>query len=98
MSAGRSVLALTALAVATLTGALVAGTLPRLRQTRELVQAAAEPFSRPPRVSVVTARLASTDAERVLPGNTLPLLEASIYARTTGYLKRRLIDIGDRIQ
>jgi RND family efflux transporter MFP subunit len=33
----------------------------------------------------------------VLPGTALPLLEASLYARTTGYLKRRLVDIGDRV-
>ena len=34
----------------------------------------------------------------VLPGNSFPLLEASIYARTTGYLKSRRMDIGDRVR
>jgi RND family efflux transporter MFP subunit len=96
--AGRRVLALAALAVATLTGALVAGTLPRLRQTQELDAAAAERIASPPRVTVATALRASADPERVLPGNALPLLEAAIYARTTGYVKRRLVDIGDRVQ
>jgi RND family efflux transporter MFP subunit len=95
--AGRRVLALAALAVVTLTGALVAGTLPRLRQTQELDTAAAETVARTPRVTVATARQASADTERVLPGNTLPLLEAAIYARTTGYVQRRLVDIGDRV-
>jgi RND family efflux transporter MFP subunit len=38
------------------------------------------------------------DAERVLPGNSLPLMEAGLYARTTGYLKRRLVDIGDHVK
>src|SRR5262249_61132921 len=51
-----------------------------------------------PRVTVATARPAEPDAERVLPGNALPLLEASLYARTTGYVKRRLVDIGDRVK
>ncbi len=96
--AGRRVLALAALAVVTLTGALIAGTLPRLRQTQELDTAAAETIACPPRVTVVTARQASAHAERVLPGNALPLLEAAIYARTTGYVKRRLVDIGDRVE
>ncbi|HEY7309047.1 MAG TPA: efflux RND transporter periplasmic adaptor subunit [Gemmataceae bacterium] len=92
------VLALAALTVVGLAGALVAGTLPRLRQMRELDTATAEIVARPARVTVATARRASADAARVLPGNTLPLLEAAIYARTTGYVKRRLVDIGDRVQ
>ncbi|HZV05726.1 MAG TPA: efflux RND transporter periplasmic adaptor subunit [Gemmataceae bacterium] len=96
--AGRRVLALAALAVVTLTGALVAGTLPRLRQIQELDTAAAETITRPSRVTVATARQAAADHERVLPGNALPLLEAAIFARTTGYVKRRLVDIGDRVQ
>jgi RND family efflux transporter MFP subunit len=96
--AGRRVLALAALAVVAFTGALVAGTLPRLLQTQELNAAAAETMARLTRVTVATARQASADAERALPGTTLPLLEASIYARTTGYVKRRLVDIGDHVQ
>jgi RND family efflux transporter MFP subunit len=96
--AGRRVLALAALAVVALTGALVAGTLPRLRQTQELDMAAAETVARSPRVTVAAAKKASADTERVLPGNTLPLLEAAIYARTNGYVDRRLVDIGDRVQ
>jgi len=96
--AGRRVLALAALAVVALAGTLVAGTLPRLRQTHELETAAIELIARPPRVTVATARRAAAGAERVLPGNTLPLFEAAIYARTTGYVKRRLADIGDRVE
>jgi RND family efflux transporter MFP subunit len=96
--AGRRVLALSALALVALTGALVAGTLPRVRQTRELETAAAETMARSPRVTVATARQASADAERALPGTTLPLLEAAIYSRTTGYVKRRLVDIGDHVE
>ena len=50
-----------------------------------------------PRVTVAVVQRTTADAERVLPGNSLPLLEASIYARTTGYLKSRRVDIGDRV-
>ena len=86
------------LAVATLAGALVAGIRPRLQRERELKAAAAEVSTSLPRVPVVTAKAASATAERVLPGDSHPLLEAAIYARTTGYLKSRRVDIGDRVK
>ncbi|HEY7307762.1 MAG TPA: efflux RND transporter periplasmic adaptor subunit [Gemmataceae bacterium] len=96
--AGRRVLVLSALAVVALSAAAIAGTLPRLRQEQALNAETAETVASLPRVTVVTARRASADAERALPGNTMPLLEAGIFARTTGYLQRRLVDIGDRVQ
>jgi RND family efflux transporter MFP subunit len=92
------VLGIGALVVVSLAGALTAGTLPRLRQAREVNAAAAEVSSARPRVSVTVARQVAPDAERVLPGNSLPLMEAGLYARTTGYLKSRLVDIGDRVK
>ncbi len=51
-----------------------------------------------PRVTVVTARTSDATTERVLPGDCHPLLEAAIYARTTGYLKARHVDIGDHVK
>jgi RND family efflux transporter MFP subunit len=79
-------------------GALTAGTLPRLRQAREVDAAAAEVSSARPRVTVTVARQVAPDAERVLPGNSVPLREAGLYARTNGYLKRWLVDIGDPVK
>src|SRR2546427_10570395 len=67
--AGRRVLALGALAVVILGAALVGGTLPRLRQEREVNAAAAAVSAAPPRVTVATVRPMMSDAERVLPGN-----------------------------
>jgi RND family efflux transporter MFP subunit len=86
------------LSVATLAGAVVAGIKPRLQQSRELKAAAAEVAAALPRVSVVNAKAAATTSERVLPGDSHPLLEAAIYARTAGYLKIRKVDIGDRVK
>ena len=40
---------------------------------------------------------ARQSATQLLPGNALPLMEASIFARTNGYLKRWLVDIGDHV-
>jgi RND family efflux transporter MFP subunit len=85
-------------AVLALAGALVAGTLPRWRQTAEVDAAAAAAAHSRPRVPVVVARRAPADLQRTLPGNSLPLLEAGLYARTTGYLLKRNVDIGDHVK
>ncbi len=86
------------LALGAIAGGVAAGIVPRLKHERELNAAAAEVASSKPRVTVVTARAATPTAERVLPGSSQPLLETAIYARTTGYLKSRCVDIGDRVK
>src|SRR5262249_24967851 len=96
--AGHRVLALGGLAAVVLAGALTAGTVPRLRQEREVNAAAAEAANPRQRVTGATARGAAPEAERVLPGNAQPLLDAGLFARTTGYLKTRLVDIRDRVR
>jgi RND family efflux transporter MFP subunit len=92
------IFALGGFAVVALVGALVAGTLPRVRQERAVNAEAATVANRPPRVTVAVARPSPADNERVLPGNALPLLEAGLFPRATGYIKTRLVDIGDRVQ
>ena len=81
-----------------LAGVLVAGIVPRLQHQKELDEAAAESSNRLPRVLVATARAMSTSESRVLPGNALPLFEAGLFPRATGYIKQRLVDIGDRVK
>jgi RND family efflux transporter MFP subunit len=81
-----------------LAGGLAAGTIPRLKQDRAVRDQAAATAAQPPRVATATAARVAPDAQRVLPGNCLPLTEAAIYARTTGYLKRWTADIGDRVK
>ena len=78
--------------------ALVATTLPRLQHEKELNTVAAQAASSPPRVSVVTAHRAPATSTHVLPGNAQAFREAALFARTTGYLKRWLVDIGDRVR
>jgi len=48
-------------------------------------------------VSVTHPKTASATEELVLPGNTQPLIDAPIYARTNGYLKKWYFDIGARV-
>ncbi len=92
------VLAIGSLVVVALAGALLAGTLPRLRQERAVNAEAAAVAHSLPQVTVAVAHAAEADPERVLPGNALPLLDAALYARTNGYVKARQVDIGDRVQ
>src|SRR5437762_2203370 len=68
-------------------GGLAAGTIPRMNRDRAVRQQTAAITAQPPRVAVATATRVAPDAERVLPGNCLPLTEIAIYPRTTGYLK-----------
>jgi len=51
-----------------------------------------------PLVNVVKVRRAPAISETLLPGNITPLTEAYIYARASGYVGRRLVDIGDRVK
>ncbi len=87
-----------ALLVTAMVGALAAATLPRLRQEQELDAATAQAAVAPPLVTVAIAQRMAGNPVRVLPGNSLPLLEASLFARTTGYLKSRRVDIGDLVR
>ena len=48
-------------------------------------------------VQVVTLKRSAASSELLLPGNVQAVQEASIFARTNGYVKRRLVDIGDRV-
>ncbi len=69
------------------------------RQRMRIVEAAAGSAEGSiPRVNVEQVRRAAPVAELLLPGNIAPLTEASIYARASGYVRRRLVDIGDRVR
>jgi len=91
-------LAIGALVLVALTGALAAGTFPRLARERAVNAEAETVANSLLRVTVVAARPAAKQAERVLPGNALPLLDAALFARTNGYIKARYVDIGDRVK
>jgi len=51
-----------------------------------------------PAVAVVTPAHGAPQEEIVLPGTMQAFADASIYARTNGYLKRWYVDIGTRVQ
>ena len=51
-----------------------------------------------PSVSVVKAATAPLATELLLPASLQPIQEASIYARTDGYIARLLVDLGDQVK
>jgi multidrug efflux pump subunit AcrA (membrane-fusion protein) len=74
------------------------GYLPRQRTTERLDAAAAVRRVTPPLVNAALVKRAASSIQLLLPGNITPITEAYIYARAAGYLKRRYVDIGDRVQ
>lgn len=76
---------------------LVAGYLPRRNRERNLVRATDELKTEVPEVTVDRAERSPALGDVTLPGNVTPLTEALINARASGYIQRRLVDIGDRV-
>lgn len=79
-----------------LIGALI-GWIPRHRRTKEIDQEARERQRAKPIVEVQRAVQMHDQQGLVLPGTTIPLTQAYVYARANGYLKKRYVDIGDRV-
>jgi len=73
------------------------GLVPRLRNSRELAMAAEQLRTTPPNVYVVRPEPASV-ADLTLAPTTQAIQDSIIYARTSGYLSRRHVDIGDRVK
>src|SRR4051794_9741022 len=74
------------------------GWLPRHRRTESIDEEAKERSQALPRLQVERVRRAPPTSELAIPGTTLPYTEAHIYARASGYVARRLVDIGDRVR
>lgn len=73
------------------------GTLPRLRNKEHLAAMAQETHDATPQVTTVTPTLMSA-ADLILPGNIQAIEETVVNARTSGYLRRRYVDIGSRVK
>jgi RND family efflux transporter MFP subunit len=71
--------------------------LPRLDRRAALAQAKTRAEAGT-KVSAVTARPAPKEIVLTLPGGTQAIQETTIYARTSGFLGRRQVDIGDRVE
>lgn len=78
-------------------GLVGAGTLPRVRRHQDLEAAARAVKDGVPVVNVVFPVRGKPVAEFTLLGTIQAIQETALYARVDGYLKRRLVDIGDRV-
>jgi RND family efflux transporter MFP subunit len=81
-----------------LAGLLALGYWPRAMQARKLVAAAQANQHMLPAVGVAVVKQAPAELDLELPGNLQALTEAVVFARADGYVKRRLVDIGDRVK
>jgi membrane fusion protein (multidrug efflux system) len=94
---GRRVAVAVAVASAALVGIFLVGYLPRHRAQRSLATSTAAAVAAPPRVDVIRPRVDSNVRTLTLPGNIQALEATAVYARATGYVRRWLVDIGDRV-
>jgi RND family efflux transporter MFP subunit len=77
--------------------AFFAGYIPHQRREAVLANEAMTAEKTAPVVNVVAVQRSSAKNELVLPGNIQAVTEAPVLARSSGYVKRRYVDIGDRV-
>ena len=75
---------------------LAVGAIPRLRAHRELVAAVQQAQNTPPQVYVIRPQPAAA-ADLSLAATTQAIQDTVVYARTSGYLTKRYVDIGDHV-
>src|ERR1700676_246489 len=93
----RSLLLLAVAAVVALAGLFLLGWLPHLHEQNALNAEAERIATAVPRVSVAHPRQSPAVVETLLPGDVQAMEETTVYPRTSGYLKRWLVDIGDHV-
>ncbi len=93
---GRRMLSIL-ITVVVLALALLLGWFPHYKRNREVNARAREEKSSLPIVEVQAVHRATSEQGLTLPGSVTPLRSAHIYARASGYLKARYVDLGDRV-
>ncbi len=73
------------------------GYLPRQRREHVLAAEAQVEGSSLPVVNVEPVTRSARDSSLLLPGNIQAITEAPVLARASGYIRKRYVDIGDRV-
>jgi len=94
---GRMV-ALVGMAMIGLAVLLAIGIIPRLQRRAELASEVRAATTNVPLVNVVAPTASSRTADLLLPGSIQAIQETSLFSRVEGYLKRRHVDIGERVK
>ena len=95
---GRTARLLGIAAAALLIAGIGMGAWSHLRQSRQVTATAEQQRDLVPTVRVGTVQAASTDLVVTLPGTTSAFAAANIFARASGYIGQRDVDIGDRVK
>jgi multidrug efflux pump subunit AcrA (membrane-fusion protein) len=74
------------------------GFLRHRRTEKEAAAAAEKEREAVPIVNVAKVNRSPSNSELTFPGNITPLIQAFLYARASGYVRKRYVDIGDRVQ
>jgi membrane fusion protein, multidrug efflux system len=78
--------------------AFLAGYLPSQLARARLARRARAEAQEPLRVAVILAHAEDRSRELTLPGNLVAIQDTFVYARASGYVRRWLVDIGDRVR
>lgn len=74
------------------------GYLPRKQRELAANAAAKEEATGVPTVTALNVKVGPKDTDVLLPGSLSALVESSVYARASGYIRKRYVDIGDRVK
>lgn len=75
----------------------VAFLIPKLHHESKLEDSARD-VSGPPIVALQAVAVGAPSSKLELPGTVQPFAQTPIYARTSGYVSKRFVDIGDHVQ
>lgn len=78
--------------------AFLAGYIPLRKRTALIDREAVQREQAQPRVEVVAVGRSKSSSELELPGSIQAITESPILARADGYIRRRLVDIGDHVR
>ena len=95
---GGTILTIFVLIAGAFTGLFLAGWMPRQESSKRLGEEAHRIRTAAPLVRVMTPTLSPAISTVSLPGDVQAMEEITIYPRTTGYVKRWLVDIGDEVK
>lgn len=74
------------------------GVIPRQKVRAEIDQQAKDRVAAHPKVDAARVEPSQGGRDLIIPGTTLAYIQAAIYARSSGYLTKRLVDIGDHVK
>jgi RND family efflux transporter MFP subunit len=77
--------------------AVVVGIGPRLKQ-REALARVEKDLAAPRRVRVSAVRAGDAKSDLTLPGTSAPFRTSTLYAKSSGFVRKNLVDVGDQVK